>query len=76
MLMSIRWKQRVLALCQGREELILNSSGRVKIDCGTYKCSETPEIALTGGIQSLIKGNMGPFQFVESLRKLVESLPV
>jgi hypothetical protein len=60
----------------GERGVDINSSGRVKIDCGTYKCSETPDLALTAGLESLVSGNTGPFQFAQGLRKLINSLPV
>ena len=60
----------------GERGVDINSSGRIKMDCGTYKLTETPDIALTGGFESVLAGNMGPFQFAQGLRKLINSLPI
>lgn len=64
----------------GERGVDINSSGRVKIDCGSYKLIETPDVSVAnfaGAIQDLaLAGNSGPFQFAQSFRKLIDSLPV
>ena len=68
------------ASISGERGCDINSSGRLKLDCGTFRLQETPDISignLAGALQNLtLSGNSGPFQVAQSFRKLIESLPV
>lgn len=62
----------------GERGVDINSSGRVKVDCGTYKLLETPDLSIfnpSNYLQGITgSGNNGPFQIEQSFRKLIDLL--
>ena len=50
----------------------INSGQRVKVDAGTFKVSESPDVS---PVTSLFgSGSMSPIQYAETLKKLLQSL--
>lgn len=61
------------ASMSGEKGVDLNSSGRVLVECATYKLNETPDISVFNIFESF-QGNIGPFQFPKALAKLINSI--
>ena len=60
----------------GEKGVDLNTPGRCLIECGNYKLNETPDIDIKSNPFAAIQGNQGPLGFINSVTKLIESIPI
>ena len=60
----------------GEKGVDLNTSSRCLIECGNYKLNETPDVDIKSNPFAAIQGNQGPLGFINSVTKLIQSLPI
>jgi len=64
------------ASVSGEKGIDLNTPGRLLQECGNYKLNETPDVNLLSNPFAAIQGNQGPLGFLNSVTKLIESIPL